>query len=168
MHLSVKTMWLHSFSLDPLNNLRQLALILPLIALLAGCKANDKRATETDAALSSPPLAEQLRFDSSFVVSYNPDSTMLLCEKTTPKTASDPFGSVEFFVFDLSANDTIYKGFQKNGSVAWHDSDHLKLEQTPGMVDGEYDPEAHVLILNPREKTLKKLRKNTVDGIRQK
>ena len=72
-------------------------------------------------------------------VEYTPNApgSLVLCSRARKPTSLAPQRTIDFFVYDTSADKIIFEETLSDGDVSWRDDRHLQITIRPGIVKGE-------------------------------
>ena len=68
---------------------------------------------------------------------FNDNKAAVLCLKKSKPSAENPQQRVNFFIFDLSIDSTIFEDNLADGSVGWKDNFTVLVSTVPGMVKSD-------------------------------
>lgn len=111
-------------------------------ALLVGCaSSNTNSASDPDpAAVQAAMQAEAAeRFGADAQAEYLPNETgtYMLVRTQTPSTPQQPIVETSYFVYALDGGGVTGGERRIQGTVAWADPGHVRVQLTPGTVPAE-------------------------------
>jgi hypothetical protein len=83
----------------------------------------------------------EAKYKKNITYVFNSSKNKVLCLHQTRSTASFPQSRLQFFVYDLEKNETVYEDELNGGSVAWLNDQQLEIQLSPEMVIGDEPPE---------------------------
>ncbi len=92
-------------------------------------------ATKNDLHSQMAPQYIELAADilgDSLQYTFNPDSTLVLCQKIAQEQDPPVPREVHYCVIDVTANQVIHQAHMANGSVAWHSREEIAVRNYKG------------------------------------
>lgn len=120
------------------------------LLFLVSCAASQKPFAEQEAILKKLSLE---KFGVSFRLSYNIDQSFALSIKQEKTTNQNPNPVLQFFVFDVAKNVTVFEDNVAGGKVRWKNPDQIEVILTPGTVSTEDNNKLYGYLYNVKLKT---------------
>lgn len=112
-----------------------LGLALLFLYLFPACSSNDS-VDKTSESVNS--LAES-KFGKNYELVYNNSGDYVICINKDEEAQPVPNQPFEFFVYDLSKSESIWKDFINLGDVEWESNYVIRVTNYPGIVKNNED-----------------------------
>ena len=109
----------------------------PLFLFLVSCGSSSKDLKEPESGVARYRALAVQKYGQEAEFWFNDEKTAVLCLKKSKPSPKNPQQPISFFVFDLSADSTIFEGEIANGSVGWKDNLTVLVRTVPGMVKSD-------------------------------
>jgi hypothetical protein len=107
-----------------------------MLLLLVSCASSRKDVRERESVRGYEAVASE-KYGKGVEFVFNDRKTAVLCLKISKPSAFNPQQPVSFFVYDFSADSTIFEDKITNGSVSWKDTFTVLVNTVPGMVKSD-------------------------------
>ncbi|MGE5500246.1 MAG: hypothetical protein ACM3Q2_19395 [Syntrophothermus sp.] len=107
------------------------ALVLCSLAF-AGCTSASRNQKQDNPGYTTA-AADKYGSDASF--HFNEDSSYVLIKKQPKSSADNPYPLLQFFVFDIRQNRTIFEDSLPMATVLWENNENIRVNITQGQVE---------------------------------
>lgn len=110
-----------------------------LVLIFIMCRSTAKNENLPTNETNYKSIAEA-KYKNNIEYVFNFSQNKVLCIHKTKSTPNFPQYRVQFFVFDLNENKTIYEDNLNGGSIKWFNDQQLEILLSPEVVTGDEPP----------------------------
>lgn len=103
------------------------------------------------------------KFQGQFDVSFNNDSTYVICSHSAKPTALNPKKNISFFIYSLSEKKPVYEESIADGSVRWVNNYEVEILSKTGHMSSENESGILRFVFNVSNRTKKHMNESSRD-----